>query len=113
MAGRFARASLAEVTEACAAHLGGEEVRAYVVGRTSLERLLYAVTDRRVAVLRLPAGALATGVRPKALLGAWGRGEVEVEPGISSIRVGPYRAKVRFSERRVAAEVAGLAGRRP
>ena len=105
MAGLFARPTAAEVLAACAPYVGGSEVAAYVVGRSLNERLLYVVTERSVAVLRL--GRL--GLRPKALVETWPRGEVETEDGIASVRVGPYRAKVRLSDRRHAAEVARLA----
>lgn len=108
MAGLFARATAREVGEACAAHVGGEVV-AFVLAKTVTERLLYVVTEREVAVLRLGRGP-GDRLNPKALLGSWPRGQVEVEDGIASLRFGPHRGKVRFADRKRAAEVARLAG---
>jgi hypothetical protein len=105
--GLFHRPTRSDVEAACAPYVGAEPVLAFVVGKTLNGRLLYVVTERSVHVLRL--GSALRGVVPKELLGSWHRGQVETEDGISSIRVGPHRAKVRLSDRRAAAEVARLA----
>jgi hypothetical protein len=111
--GRFGGPTAADVLERCAPYLGGdEEVRAFVVGRALNDRLLYVVTERAVHVVRL-GPSLGSGLRPRELVGSWRRGEVEVEEGIASIRVGPHRAKVRLVDRSRAAEVARLAGTGP
>jgi len=99
----------ADVLADCAPYLDGEtELLAFVVGRALNDRLLYVVTPRAVHVIRLGSG-LGGRLRPKEQLGSWPRGEVEVEDGIASVRVGPHRAKVRLSDRGQAAEVARLA----
>jgi hypothetical protein len=61
-----------------------------------------------VHVLRL-GSALGMRLNPKEQLATWRRGEVETEDGIASVRVGPYRAKVRLLDRHRASEVARLA----
>ena len=107
--GLLQRASAAAVLDTCAPFLGGDQaVLAFVVGRTVNGRLLYVVTERAVHVLRLGPG-LAGRLNPKEQLATWRRGEVETEDGIASVRVGPYRAKVRLLDRRRASEVARLA----
>jgi hypothetical protein len=109
--GLFGGPSAADVLDRCAPYLDGDdEVLAFVVGKTVTDRLLYVVTERAVHVIRL-GPAIGGAIRPRHQVGSWRRGEVEVEGGIASIRVGPHRAKVRLADRARAAEVARLAAR--
>jgi hypothetical protein len=109
VAGFMLRASAADVLTECAPYLDGDqEVVAFVVGKTVNGRLLYVVTERAVHVLRL-GSALGMRLNPKEQLATWRRGEVETEDGIASVRVGPYRAKVRLLDRHRASEIARLA----